>query len=567
MVKPEFRISVEGELDEFPFPRVLQFLHEMNVTGRLVIRRGTLTKVVFMVSGNPVNVDSTLRDETLGRYLIKKGKISEEEYEKSIQLMINENMQQGAALVKMGIMSPKELYHEVKAQSREKLLSCFAWTTGTFDFYPEVDFVEDIYRFEASVPLAMKEGIYRYFPSGAIEKQFAKAGAGPILPIENLMEIINDYEPADGESAFIFMIDGEKDLLALKSECASSPQNLKFLYLLLLCGLIGPEGKPDKNLRTLGGKELKLPPIEEIMSSDTAPEVVFEERLVDDMEDEILDDYDIDGSGTYQRLRDYSDEEILDDWDSATPREIDEAPKEYEAGIQKTGDPGDKREESDILETYMSLKSLNFFDLLGIAPDSDDLDVEKSYRTIRSNYDKNKFVPDLSEEALNKLEEIHARFIRAYEELRTEENRAEYLKKLKKPSEQSQASPALMAEKYLQKGVSFVRSREWGKAQEMFELAVEKRPQEPEYLGYLGWTIFSNIELDEEHRTSRAKSLIMQAIEINPQMDSSHVFFAKILKQEGNFDAAVSEFRSALACNPKCREAERELEAYTNDEW
>jgi tetratricopeptide (TPR) repeat protein len=593
------KCNVEGELEEVPFPSILQFLHERNATGRLVLRRGEITKVVFMVDGCPVNVDSTLRDETLGRYLIKKGKITEEEFESSIPLMIEHNIQQGAALVKLEILSAKELYHEVKAQTREKFLSCFAWTTGFFGFYADVEFVEDIYRFEMSVPQALHQGIKRFFPPGAVEIQLARVSPGPIGPLPGFIERIGDYELDDEESAFVLLIDGQLDIKNLRKKGEEFPSSSKLLYLLLVTGLAGPEGKPEKNLRSLSVQDLELPPIEDFVittARETSPEVV-EEHELDEMEvvteeeaaaaapesghkmvpseDEIIDELDFQATGNGIEMT-YEEEEIEEETPETAQEEIPPRGKSLAEGadIEQEPLPDDRQEgmedkdESEILEYYVGIKGIDFFSLLKIDPDADDQQIKAAYHNLRQKYHRNNFKPELSEEALAKLEEIHTQIIRAYETLRTAKKRLEYKRhmdeKEKKPKE---LKPELKAEQYLQKGLLSVRKRDWPNAVEMFKNAIEANPEEPEYLGYLGWSTYSDTELDSTERTRRAKDFIRRAIEMNPYMDSAHVFLAKILKNEGEVKEAAHEFETALLCNPKCREAERELKSHEQGEW
>jgi len=595
--------SIEGTLNEFPFPRTLQFLAEHNVTGRLALRRGDLTKVVFMVEGRPVNVDSTLRDETLGRYLIKKGRITEEDYERSIQIMIEQGVQQGAALVKLGCLSPRQLYHEVKAQTREKLLSCFAWVEGGFGFYPEVEFVEDIYRFETSLPELMREGIMRFFPPGALEKQLLKASPGPVAPVPDFNERISDFNLTEEESAIIFLIDGTKDLVALKKETRTYPQSLKLLYLLLVSGLIGSGGRPDPMLRSLGEVELSMPPLEDFLSPvspETAAVLVEEELMSEEPPpaEEFAVSFETDSEEGGEWAEDeteikeepalgidedmISEDEVIEDWVAAAADEFEpeipepgpegEAPaagfEERRAGEDSApAGTAPLKDEFEVLEFYIDIKSKDFFSLLGLDRDCDDKSVLRAYRKLRMEYDKERFGPDLSAEAQAKLEEIHAQLIRAFEALRTEADREHYLAGPGKPDQDPKLKSALKAEQCLQQGLGFVRRRDWPQAQKMFELALEASPEEPEYYGYLGWTIYSNPELDINERRERAKDLIGKAIELNPYMDSSHVFMAKILKEEGKTEEAAAEFQAALRCNPKCKEAERELKARELKQW
>ena len=605
-------MSIEGKLEEIAFPCVLQILHEKRTTGRLALNKGNLNKVLFLVEGDPVNVESTLRDETLGRYLLKKGKISEEDYEKSIQLMIEQGIQQGAALVRIGCLAPRDLYYEVKAQTREKLLTCFAWTKGSFAFYPEIDFVEDIYRFETSFPALMYEGVSRFFPAGEVERQLAKTGPGPIKPLAGFLEGLSGFGFSDEDTSYVFLVDGERGLLELKQAAGGANRAMKVFYLLLLSGLAGPDGELESAVRSLGGMEPELTPVEEFMVSsptETSPEVVEEEEIMDEEEEAKEVEAGISEAPSEEvpppplqtRIETEEEqedsEEVIEDWnfmasarkpvaeeglsveEERCPAEEEEyegppegtvsfveheeaaAPKDASAKAE-----GPDKEESEILEFYVGHKGLDYFELMDLERDTSDEEVLEAYRRLRAEFDKNRFGA-LTDEGKDKLEEINAHIIRAYEALRTKEDRQAYLQGLDEAQKEKKVSTSLQAEQYLQKGSQYVRQRDWPKAQKMFEKAVEASPNEPEYYGYLGWSIYSNPEVDKRERTELAKKHISKAIELNPQMDSSHVFMGKILKEEGNAEEAVEEFRTALHWNPKCAEAERELKAHEDGKW
>jgi hypothetical protein len=639
MIKVAPRIHLEGELAEHPFPRVLQYLHERNVTGRLLLTRGKLSKEVFIVEGNPVNVNSNLRDETLGRFLVKAGKISEEQYEESVRLMIAGGIQQGAALVQLGALSPKALYHEVKEQTRTKLLTCFAWPEGEFSFTPGVDFIEDIYRFEMSVPQQMHDGITRYFPENVIVRELVRARPGPILPVPGFMNVIADYQLDENESAFVMTIDGEKDLAGLQDQPTEFFFASHLLYLLLVCGLIGPDGQPDPGLRAIGDQDLAMPPVESFIGAgarDAAPEPPADEEQeappampgpaateppaieLEEPEPPLIAPPD--------EVAGPNEDDVLLHWKPVVEPEPVEAPPEIDlteppdlgpiesepedtatpelAGPPEIEGPSDEtepaaseeeeelvlparghdlssrpepglvaappeelRDESEILEYYMVCKNFDFYTLLQLNRDAGDAEVDNAYHTLRSKYYRNQFAPEISAEALDKLEEIHAQIIRAYEALRTEAGRRQYLAELEQKPERPVLTDTLQAEQCLQRGMAAVRKRDWVNAQAMFEQAVAANPRDPEYKGYLGWTIYSNTSLELEARREQAKAILREALQINPSMDSAHVFLGKILKEEGKVKEAVNEFDLALLCNPKCGEAERELAKHEQKEW
>ncbi len=500
-------LSLQGDLEAHPFPRLMNYLHEGNQTGRLVLRHSGVSKTVFIVQGIVVNVESSLRDETLGRYLIKQGKITEDDYNKSIEIMMAQKIKQGAALVKIGAIKPKDLFQAVRDQTREKLLTCFSWIRGEYRYQEDISFVEETTRFELPFISIMREGLNRFFPEDALSSELSLVSDGPLIPEPDLLEQISAWELAPEEKALVFQIDGKKNLEELVGSAGKKEKGL--FYLLLLIGMIKPGDEVAEDLREVIPGEIQEP-----LSSD---EVFMPQTIT-----------------------------IADE---------DEMEVEIEAAE-------DKKDEDDVLSEYIDLKSKDYFSLLGVGIDASDEEVDQAYREKMEEFSRDRFVARLSVEAETKLEEINARYILAYESLKNAGRREKYRQGLEEKPAEPAERPELEAEKYLQMGMQAVRTRDWANAQKMFEKAVDLRPDEPEYYGYLGWSIYSNDELEFDERRDLAIEKLGMALEMNPNMDSVHVFLGKIFKDEGNTNEAIAEFKLALQCNPNCREAARELKAH-----
>jgi len=498
---------LHGKISEHLPARLLVFLHEQQETGVLQLSRQGLSKTVYVVSGVPVNAESTSRDETLGRYLIKSGRISEEDYEQSIALMLAQGMLQGAALVKLGCIKPKELYQAVKGHNREKTLAAFAWTDGEYHFEPEVSFVEDLYRFEFNFYELLAQGARSYMPLGAIERELARVSLEPIMPAENFRQRAAALALSEAAAVWLAQVDGRQTLPALREAMGEPADAARLLYLLLLTGLALPGGRPCAELReVLAGEKPSAPRLEFDFASgaETAPEV--EEEL----------------------------------------------PVE---------EPSQKSSE-DILSAYMEIKTLDLFAVLGLSRNAGDPEVEEAYRRRMAEFDRANFPSALPAEAEAKLEEINTRLIRAYETLKTSGRREGYLAQLEETAPSKRQQRMLEAERCLQEGMKCVRNRDFAQARTMFEKAIKLKPQEPEYYGYLGWTIYMNESLDAALRQAQAEEKIRMAIQMNPRLDSPHVFLGKIFKDQGRLEDARAEFRRAVECNPNCREAKRELQTF-----
>src|SRR5215813_5248677 len=111
-----------GELAMRPLPAVLLDLHEDFATGKLSLRRGRVAKNIDLVNGNPVSAASTMRDETLGHFLVNSGVISEDQHRAAVARTAEVGGKLGEALVALRVLSVENLIDQLGRQARHKLV-------------------------------------------------------------------------------------------------------------------------------------------------------------------------------------------------------------------------------------------------------------------------------------------------------------------------------------------------------------------------------------------------------------------------------------------------------------
>src|ERR1700694_1569381 len=125
---------LEGDLSRIALPDVLGFVSMVRGTGKLVIRNEKLDRTMVWKDGEIVFAQSNSPEHSLGLFLLRNGKITEEQYQESRQ-KITPTMRHGKVLVQMGAISPKDLWWGVKNQALEIIYSLFDWKDGTFAFF------------------------------------------------------------------------------------------------------------------------------------------------------------------------------------------------------------------------------------------------------------------------------------------------------------------------------------------------------------------------------------------------------------------------------------------------
>ena len=123
-----------GELAMRPLPAVLLDLHDELATGRLVLKRGRVSKTVDLANGNPVSTASSPRDETLGHFLVGSGAISEDQHRTAVAHAARAGQKLGEALVTLRILSVAQLIDQLGRQARHKLVQALRWPQGAWRF-------------------------------------------------------------------------------------------------------------------------------------------------------------------------------------------------------------------------------------------------------------------------------------------------------------------------------------------------------------------------------------------------------------------------------------------------
>jgi hypothetical protein len=96
-------------------------------------------KRITFEEGAPVACVSNLLHETLGKFLVEKGKLGEADYQKALSESIQTGQEMGTLLVQKGLISPFDLYKQLQANLGLSLLDCFRWTDARYKLIADVE--------------------------------------------------------------------------------------------------------------------------------------------------------------------------------------------------------------------------------------------------------------------------------------------------------------------------------------------------------------------------------------------------------------------------------------------
>lgn len=228
----------EGDLSGIDFPDVLTFISMTRKSGDLYVERDAEHRTLFWKGGEVVFANSNSSDHSLGEFLLRNGKITQEQYDKSCEMM-EPGVKHGRVLVQLGYLSPKDLWWGVKAQVLEIIFSLFTWDTGRFRFLQSQQELQEKITLQINTSMLIMEGIRRLDESGRIDERITSEKM-VFEKVQGAEIHLEDLDLGEKEQKLWDQIDGEKnvrDLVRIASKMTEFEVR-QLLYQMLTAHLI-----------------------------------------------------------------------------------------------------------------------------------------------------------------------------------------------------------------------------------------------------------------------------------------------------------------------------------------
>ncbi|MBH24330.1 MAG: hypothetical protein CMH57_07760 [Myxococcales bacterium] len=466
------------------------FIHALRThwTGRLeLVCQGT-SKTIFFDQGAPVYCSSNILSENFGQILLRRGVISEVEYEWARKLQLREGIRQGEALVKIGILSHEDLFGYLREQIREKMVNAFGWPTASYGMDEGAHHLHNITRFRFNALEVVFDGQQRFIHRGDVQ------------------ELWDEYRGSWG----VLTSDSPQVVRALiqvfgieRLETLQQPQSV--LRLALDQGW-------DKARALSVFTTLHANHVVHLARHPTAlPVAISLERFTPDLPNEAQVDH---GEQEGQE----PDPQVI---------EMSEA----------------------LWKAYLRITSADHFDALGIERGAGAFEIQAARDELLSTYSPMAFDPLLEQsQMIRAIQGIRTKVSNAATTLADPQARAAYMEALRESEESDRASQFLRAEDEFLAGMSKLPERA-EEALPHFEVASQLNALEPVYTMYHGWARFMSAT-SLEHKYE-GEALITRALETNPLLDNGYVFLARILMDTGRGEEAARFAEQALSFNPE----------------
>jgi hypothetical protein len=205
---------LEGDLSRIQLPDVLSFLSMIRGTGKLVLEHERMERSIYWKDGEIVFASSNSPEHSLGMFLLRNGKITQQQYDES-KRRVTATTRHGKLLVQMGAISPKDLWWGVKNQALEIIYSLFSWKDGSFIFGDTADeLVNERIVLSINTPTVIMEGIRRLDESAMIREKITSLDM-VFMKVQGAVPDFGSLDMSEHEVALYNTLDGKRSIRAL----------------------------------------------------------------------------------------------------------------------------------------------------------------------------------------------------------------------------------------------------------------------------------------------------------------------------------------------------------------
>jgi len=503
-----------GDLAETPYAVLLLALAVSEKSAVLTLRRNQLQKEIVFEAGAPVDCRSNIVTETLGRFLVTAGKISEEDRHLAFAESTSRGVPLGEILVERKLLTPSELFRVLQQSLGRKLLEPFSWKTGTWEISLEAPPVESPLR--VKVPQLVVTGVMKV-EAQDVADEAAGGAAGKFVAIsEEPLFGDDDFRASKDQQAFLDLARKGKAFDYVRSSSGIEAEDLsRILCSFLLLGLVEVTDEPV----------IRRPrPEPQVETGAVAPtaEIPF-----------------------------------LVDVATVTPTTAPEPEPEVPAAPTAVAATAE-----EVMAAYLGHKRKDAFDLLGVSEDAGLLHIKEAFVGMADRFLPTKFDEGARDGIRDKAQEVFLAAARAYAVL-ADDARREALVRYRQRKREEAAAPKPEAKKMIdpeelcRNGRDLAVSGKFREALSYFEMASECDVQNGTYAAEAIWCRFRLGSL----LASKALTELKHALRRDPQSGVTHLYLGKVMATMGQKVEAAAYIDRAARLMPGDDRPARALKA------
>jgi tetratricopeptide (TPR) repeat protein len=154
-------MSLSGNLKTMDLAELLQWVTLGRKTGSLAFIRNKTKNSIFFRNGQIISSRSNEPTKQLGHFLLFKGKISEVQLKKALEIQLQTRTNLGKILVQQGFVSQQDVQQALISRTEEVIYDLFLWEDGYFHFTAEGYNLEELILINMDLNAIIFEGVRR----------------------------------------------------------------------------------------------------------------------------------------------------------------------------------------------------------------------------------------------------------------------------------------------------------------------------------------------------------------------------------------------------------------------
>ncbi len=263
--RPGMDLPSSGDVAQgFLAPLLLQ-LRAACHTGVLMLRDGKRWKDIVLLNGHPVWADGGDGHDRLGTMLLEDGIITQEQFADAVDYMRAESVDFGSALTDRRILTPTDLYTQLRRLVERRVIAAFAWHVGAWSLTNE--FPRQTSSFETRPLAVIWRGLRTHGRVGPLDDEIRPLRDRFVVPTGRFDADFAEIKKEDGIGFLGSFLNGARSVGDLaEMEILESEELTAALWLMYRAGMIGfgrsavrEEPPPLEEETTSGPLTLELP--------------------------------------------------------------------------------------------------------------------------------------------------------------------------------------------------------------------------------------------------------------------------------------------------------------------
>ena len=235
----EKEFEYRADLRDTALPEMLYTVDRFQVPGVIEAQRDEVIKRVFIREGCVVHASSSDRNDSLGAYLQRNGKITAEQFEETMRARSEEGVgkRYGELLIEAGLISPAGIYEAIRKQIEAIVWSLFYWQEGEIRFQIGSFQSQSGIRIQLPMRQVILQGIKRAPNAKALVARLGKKETvfEACFKTEELIEAALDTD----EYTLLDLVDGQRTLYDICTQGPLTPaENAKLVYAFQVLRLV-----------------------------------------------------------------------------------------------------------------------------------------------------------------------------------------------------------------------------------------------------------------------------------------------------------------------------------------